>query len=95
MIVNSREKLYTVWTILVHMFLEFVLLGVIVTMAYMFIETIYDVHVLTLVQPLWNSISKDILFTVVALLLSLECYKRYKAQRFLENVSNIKCNYSA
>lgn len=93
MIVIYREKLYTVWTILVHMFLEFVLLGVIFTMAYMFIETIYDVNVLTLVQPLWNSISKDILFTVVALLLFLECYKRYKSQRFLEDVSNMKYNY--
>ncbi|OUB46338.1 hypothetical protein BK740_10125 [Bacillus thuringiensis serovar argentinensis] len=76
-----------------HMFLEFVLVGVVVTMAYMFMETIYDVNLLTLVQPLWNNISKDLLFTVVVLLLSLECYKRYQSQKFLEYVSNIKYNY--
>ncbi|MES1054459.1 hypothetical protein FOA24_38065 [Bacillus thuringiensis] len=75
------------------MFLEFVLVGVVVTMAYMFMETIYDVNLLTLVQPLWNNISKDLLFTVVVLLLSLECYKRYQSQKFLEYVSNIKYNY--
>lgn len=74
-------------------FFEFVVLGVVVTMAYMFIKTIYDVNLLTLVQPLWDNISKDLLFTVVALLLSLECYKRYQSQKFLEYVSNIKYNY--
>lgn len=75
------------------MFFEFVVLGVVVTMAYMFIKTIYNVNLLTLVQPLWDNISKDFLFTVVALLLSLECYKRYQSQKFLEYVSNIKYNY--
>ncbi|MDR4919056.1 hypothetical protein RGU76_30135 [Bacillus pseudomycoides] len=75
------------------MFFEFVLLGVVVTMAYMFMETIYDINLLTLVQPLWDNISKDLLFTVVALLLSLECYKRYQSQKFLEYVRNIKYNY--
>ncbi|OOR06242.1 hypothetical protein BW897_30975 [Bacillus cereus] len=62
-------------------------------MAYIFIETIYDINLLTLAQPLWDNISKDLLFTVVALLLSLECYKRYQSQKFLEYVSNIKYNY--
>ncbi|MES1052119.1 hypothetical protein FOA24_23320 [Bacillus thuringiensis] len=62
-------------------------------MAHIFIETIYNVNLLTLVQPLWDNISKDLLFTVVALLLSLECYKRYQSQKFLEYVSNIKYNY--
>ncbi|UIJ69606.1 hypothetical protein LW858_30990 (plasmid) [Bacillus cereus] len=62
-------------------------------MAYIFIETIYDINLLTLAQPLWDNISKDLLFTVVVLLLSLECYKRYQSQKFLEYVSNIKYNY--
>lgn len=93
MVVINKKKFYTIWTILVHMFFEFVVLGVVVTMAYMFIKTIYNVNLLTLVQPLWDNISKDLLFTVVALLLSLECYKRYQSQKFLEYVSNIKYNY--
>lgn len=93
MVVINKKKFYTIWTILFHMFFELVLLGVVVTMAYIFIETIYDINLLTLAQPLWDNISKDLLFTVVALLLSLECYKRYQSQKFLEYVSNIKYNY--
>lgn len=65
----------------------------IVTVAHMLIKTIYDVNLIGLLQPLWNNLSKDILYTAIVLLLSLECYKRYQSLRNFQGLKKLKYKY--
>ncbi|WP_217993507.1 hypothetical protein, partial [Bacillus toyonensis] len=56
-------------------------------------KTIYDVNLMNLLQPFWNNLPKDLLYTAIVLLLSLECYKRYQSLRDFQSLKRLKYKY--
>ncbi|EOQ01556.1 hypothetical protein KOY_05289 [Bacillus cereus VDM021] len=79
--------------VLIRMLFELFVLGTIIIITHILMKTIYDVNLMNLLQPVWNNISKDLLYTAMVLFLFLECYKRYQSLRDFQSLKRLKYQY--
>lgn len=75
------------------MLFELFVLGTIIIITHILMKTIYDVNLMNLLQPFWNNLPKDLLYTAIVLLLSLECYKRYQSLRDFQSLKRLRYKY--